>query len=138
MVATVTVGGNPFGVAVTPDGNTRLVGESLTGRFGYRHGHQHGSGHGRGGGGGPTPRRRPDGKHAYVTGPTGNVSVIDTATNTVVATVVLEPGHQHGVAVTPDGIYVYVTRFQLGGGVSVIATATNTVVGTPRWFRDWK
>ena len=51
------------------------------------------------------------------------VSVIDTATNTVTATinVGIAPA---GVAVSPDGSKVYVTT---GGGVSVIATANNAV-----------
>ena len=75
----------------------------------------------------------PDGKHAYVTnGTNGNsVSVIDTASNTVVATVPvgITPG---AVAITPDGRYAYVTT---NGSVTspnydvwVIATATNKVV----------
>jgi YVTN family beta-propeller protein len=59
------------------------------------------------------------------------VSVIDTATNTVVATVTVGTG-PIGVAVTPDGKHVYVTN--QGGGhsntVSVIETATDTVVAT--------
>ena len=64
----------------------------------------------------------PDGTRAYV--PTsGAVSVINTATNKVVATV---PVGGSGVAITPDGKYAYIA----GGGVSVIDTATNTVVAT--------
>src|ERR1700724_3567583 len=57
------------------------------------------------------------------------VSVIDTATNSVVATIPAVNSPQ-GVAVTPDGTHVYVTNFN-SNNVSVIATATNTVVGTP-------
>ncbi len=63
----------------------------------------------------------------------GNVSVIDTATNTVVATVAVVniPTGPLGVAVTPDGSHVYVANNGLGANsVSVIATATNTVVAT--------
>jgi YVTN family beta-propeller protein len=57
-----------------------------------------------------------------------NVSVIDTATNTVVATV--QVGNSPaGIAVTPDGDFVYVAN-QGSDNVSVIATATNTVVAT--------
>src|SRR5688572_6275626 len=61
----------------------------------------------------------------YVTNFNGNsVSVIDTATHTVIATVTvgLSPV---GVAVTPNGAFVYVTN---GGdnNVSVINAATNT------------
>ncbi len=56
------------------------------------------------------------------------VSVIDTATNTVVAIVPVgsSPG---GVAVTPDGAFAYVTNFS-SANVSVIDTATNAVVAT--------
>ena len=55
------------------------------------------------------------------------VSVIDTATNTVVATVPVGTG-PIGVAVTPTGTRVYVTL--VTGFVSVIDTATNTVAAT--------
>ena len=58
----------------------------------------------------------------------GTVSVIDAATNTVVATIPAGAAPD-GVAVTPDGTQVYVTSFQ-NNTVSVIATASNTVVAT--------
>src|SRR5262245_49048691 len=64
---------------------------------------------------------------AYVTNPgAGTISVIDTATNTVVATVPVG-GAPRWVAITPDGTRAYVTNV---GAVSVIDTATNTVVAT--------
>jgi YVTN family beta-propeller protein len=58
--------------------------------------------------------------------------VIDTATNTVVATVPVgnEPS---GVAITPDGKHAYVTNLDEAlpaGSVSVIDTTTNTVAAT--------
>ena len=63
---------------------------------------------------------------AYVTNAGANsVSVIDTATNTVVATVPVGFSPT-GVAITPDGTRVYVS----GIPVTVIDTATNTVVAT--------
>jgi YVTN family beta-propeller protein len=66
---------------------------------------------------------------AYVTNFGANtVSVIDTVTNTVVATIPVGT-NPHGVAVSPDGSKVYVTNTN-GYTVSVIATATNTVVAT--------
>jgi YVTN family beta-propeller protein len=77
----------------------------------------------------------PDGSKVYVANlasnplfPTGTVSVIDTATNTVTGTIPVGafPG---GVAVTPDGSKVYVTD-ESSNTVSVIATATNTVSAT--------
>jgi YVTN family beta-propeller protein len=58
--------------------------------------------------------------------------VIDTATNTVIATIPVGESPR-GVAVTPDGSKVYVTNVELPPNppvVSVIATATNTVIAT--------
>src|SRR5215213_905092 len=66
---------------------------------------------------------------AYVANRFDNtVSVIDTATNTVVATVPVGDSPS-AIAVTPDGAFAYVTN---AGDffVSVIDTATNTVVTT--------
>ncbi len=64
---------------------------------------------------------------AYVGSNVGgnSVKVIDTATNTVVATVPMDatPG---GIAVSPDGSRVYVTPYS----IKVIDTATNTVTAT--------
>ncbi len=57
-----------------------------------------------------------------------NVSVIDTATNTVVATVAVG-ANPEGVAVNPAGTRAYVTNF-VSNNVSVIDTAANTVVAT--------
>ena len=57
-----------------------------------------------------------------------NVSVIDDATLTVVATIPVGP-YPWGVAVSPDGSRAYVTN-RNGGTVSVINTATNTVIAT--------
>jgi YVTN family beta-propeller protein len=68
----------------------------------------------------------PDGAFAYVANRmTSDVSVISTATNTVVATVGVDFS-PFGIAITPDGTLVYVANG--GGEVSVIASATNTVV----------
>src|SRR5262249_29968307 len=60
-------------------------------------------------------------------GDSNNVSVIDTATNTVIATIPVG-GDAFGVAVTPDSSKVYIGN--LIGNVSVIAMATNTVIAT--------
>ncbi|MDY0128928.1 MAG: PKD domain-containing protein [Methanosarcina vacuolata] len=57
------------------------------------------------------------------------VSVIDTATNNVTATVDVGDG-PFGVAVSPDGTKVYVTHQSNTGHVSVIDTATNKVTAT--------
>jgi DNA-binding beta-propeller fold protein YncE len=78
----------------------------------------------------------PDGGRAYVTleefrpdGVVGAVAVIDTATNSLVATIPLH--HACGVVVAPDGHTVYVPVFDSSQGkgiVSVIDAGTNTVV----------
>ena len=57
-----------------------------------------------------------------------NVSVIETATDTVVATVAVGEG-PWGVAVHPDGNRVYVTN-NISNNVSVIDTTTNMVMAT--------
>jgi YVTN family beta-propeller protein len=73
----------------------------------------------------------PDGSKVYVTNQGSNtVSVIATATNTVVGSPITVGTNPEGVAVTPDGSKVYVANHG-SNTVSVIATATNTVVGSP-------
>ncbi|MGC2225328.1 MAG: YncE family protein [Methylocella sp.] len=69
----------------------------------------------------------PDGAHAYVAnyGFPGTVSVIDTATNTVGATITVG-SCTRGVAVTSDGKRVYVAN-EGDSTVSVIDTATTPV-----------
>jgi len=58
------------------------------------------------------------------------ISVIDTGTNTIVATVNLPVGTQpRAIAITPDGTRAYVTN-NSNATVSVINTANNTVVAT--------
>lgn len=65
----------------------------------------------------------------YVTNRLDNtVSVINTATNTVVGTVPVG-AFPVGVAVTPDNAFAYVVNTG-DSTVSVISTATNTVVAT--------
>jgi YVTN family beta-propeller protein len=90
VASTITVGGSPYRVAVTPDGSRVYV--TINGV------------------------------------PAGWVSVIDTATNTVLGSIPVG-NNPFGVAVTPDGSRVFVTNFG-GGSVTVIDTATNTVVGS--------
>ncbi|MGH2889135.1 MAG: PKD domain-containing protein, partial [Solirubrobacteraceae bacterium] len=58
------------------------------------------------------------------------VSVIDTATNSVVGAPIPVGSTPHGVAITPDGRFAYVANFG-SGTVSVIDTGTNSVVGAP-------
>lgn len=56
------------------------------------------------------------------------MSIIDTATNTVTATVPVGSS-PHGVAVDPTSANVFVANFD-GNTVSVVSTATNTVTAT--------
>ena len=67
--------------------------------------------------------------HAYVANTGSNsVSVIDTTSNNVVATVGVGDAPK-GLAITPDGTRVYVTNAN-DNTVSVISAASNTVVAT--------
>ena len=89
-------------------------------------------------------RFNPDGTRAYVlnsfqpspTGGFGTVSVIDTATNSVIASIGVD-NTPIGMAVSPDGKYVYVTNSGFsnttnvpGNSVSVIDAVTNQVTAT--------
>jgi len=69
--------------------------------------------------------------YAYVTNyGSANVSVINTSTNTVVATITVGISPT-SVAITPNGLYAYVTNSNLASNsVSVINIFTNTVVAT--------
>ncbi|WP_148588551.1 IPT/TIG domain-containing protein [Streptomyces sp. WAC01526] len=70
----------------------------------------------------------PDGARVYVANRGSNtVSVIDTATNTVIDTIATGAGPTD-VAISPDGTRAYVASFS--GSVSAIDTATDTVVAT--------
>jgi YVTN family beta-propeller protein len=70
--------------------------------------------------------------YAYITNSvSSNISVIDTATNQVTATV--KVGNcPIGVTITPDGTKVHVVNYNGGnlGSVSVIDTATKQVTST--------
>ncbi|WP_281690599.1 serine/threonine-protein kinase [Pseudonocardia thermophila] len=71
----------------------------------------------------------PDGRRLYVPNfGTDDVSVIDTQTGAVVATVPVGDAPL-GAVVSPDGSRLYVTN-QDGGTVSILDTATNAVIGT--------
>lgn len=122
---TVVVGPSPMGVAMTPTGNRLYVANSLvgtvsvvgtttglvmdtvftTGAFGVA--------------------AHPSGLEVYVSG-ANQVSVIDTATNTVVAAIPVG-NDPRGIAVNPAGTRVYVANFG-SDTVSVIDTATRVVI----------
>jgi YVTN family beta-propeller protein/autotransporter-associated beta strand protein len=72
----------------------------------------------------------PDGTRAYVTNTNSNsISVINTATNTVIGAAIAVGSNPDAVAVSPNGTRIYVTSFN-SNTVSVINAATNAVVAT--------
>ncbi len=122
IVTTFAVGNLPMGVDVSPDsasvyvanglGNTvSVIGPNAAtipvGNMPY------------------SVRITPNGTRAYVVGPgLGNVAVINTQTNNVVATA---PAFGYAVEFTPDGTRAYVTN---GSNAQIVSTATNSVIGT--------
>ena len=77
----------------------------------------------------------PNGLFAYVANQNANnVSVINTATNAVIATVGTT-SHPNAVAITPNGLFAYVAG---SSSVSVISTATNAVSPPSPWARTPK
>ncbi len=138
VTATIPVGYEPFGVAVSPDGSRVYVANSclypicpinndtvsvidtasdtVTATITV----------------GANPfgvAVSPDGSRVYVTNlGSDTVSVIGTASDTVTATISVGVGPR-GVAVSPDGSHVYVANYG-GNTVSVIDTATNQVTAT--------
>jgi YVTN family beta-propeller protein len=65
---------------------------------------------------------------AYFVTPGGNLLVVDTATNTLAATVAIG-ANPFAAAVNPAGTRVYATNF-VGSSVSVIDTSSNMVIAT--------
>lgn len=71
----------------------------------------------------------PDGAFAYVTNlGSNNVSVINTSSNSVIATVPVG-SRPFGIAVSPDGSLAYVGNDE-EGTISVISTSSNAVIAT--------
>ena len=69
---------------------------------------------------------------AYATTGVSNVSVIDTANNTVIANPTVGTS-TFGIDLTPNGASAYVSNV-FGNNVLVLATASNTVVtSVDRW-----
>ncbi len=80
----------------------------------------------------------PSGTYAYITNfngngeggsNTGNIVIINTATNTVVNSINNGFDGPSSVAFSPDGSYAYVIN-RIGGNLVIINTATNTVVNS--------
>jgi YVTN family beta-propeller protein len=131
VVATVTVGGGPIGVAITPSGEFAYVSNAVDGNVSVIDTSSNTVVATVTVGGGPIGVAiTPSGELAYVVNSTSaNVSVIDTSSNTVVATVTVGMNPM-GVAITPSGELAYVTNTIISGTVSVIDTSSNTVVAT--------
>src|SRR5438105_163041 len=130
VTATVTVGGSPNGVAVTPDGAHVYVANGSDGTVSVIATATNTVSATVTVGEDPVSVAvTPDGAHAYVANThAGTVSVIATASNTVTATVPVG-NFPVGVAVTPDGAHVYVAN-EKDHSVAVIATGSNTVTAT--------
>jgi YVTN family beta-propeller protein len=73
-----------------------------------------------------------DGSTIYVAEATANqIAVFDVTTNTVTQVISLpEPNFPRGLALSPDGSKLYVTKALPEGEVQVISTSTHTVVDT--------
>lgn len=130
VAATIKVGNDPYGVAVTKDGKKVYVTDykaykvsaidtttnKVTSTVPV----------------GKTPvgvAVTPDGKKTYVANEADNtVSVIDTATNKAKTTVKVG-SNPYGISVAPDGKKVYVTNSG-GSTVSIVDTTTNKVTST--------
>ncbi len=138
ITATIPVGIDPFGVAVTQDGSKVYVANNISNTVSVIDtstnnvtatvpvgNHPFGV------------AVTPDGTKVYVANKFDNTtSVIDTVTNTVISTVPVVGSYLSGVAVTPDGIKVYVVsstyidNSTYNSTVSVIDTSTNNVTAT--------
>jgi uncharacterized repeat protein (TIGR01451 family) len=139
IAATISVGNNPTGVALTPDGKQAYVvnaddntvsvinttTNTVTTTIPFA---------------GSYPLEiaiTPDGAKAYVTNNGNNsITVIDTTINTILTSIYLEYGNiLYGVAITPNRAQAYVTSMNGGteagtftGTVTIIDTATDTIV----------
>ncbi len=133
VVATVGVGSQPYGIAVTPDGTRAYVANCGGDVWVINTSSNTVAAKVVVGGCPYGVAITPDGTRAYVTRDNGSsVWAIDTASNTVLAKVdvVATPG---GLAISPDGTRVYVASvgtLTVPAAVSVIDTASNTVAAT--------
>ena len=131
VVATVAVGDNPYGVALTPDGSHAYVDNSSDNTVSVIATSSNTVVATVGVGNDPIGVAvTPDGTRAYVANLGDNtVSVIATSSNTVIGTPIAVGSNPYGIAITPDGTRAYVPN-ATDDTVSVIATSSNTVVAT--------
>jgi serine/threonine-protein kinase len=130
VIATISVGKAPEGVAVSPDGrrayitnvDSRVVSVIDIGAGTVTASIRNGGARG--------VAVSPDGRRAYGVnhGSPGTVSVIDTDSGTIAATIPVGNAPE-GVAVSPDGRRAYITNV-LSDTVSVIDTMKSTVTAT--------
>jgi len=126
VVATISVGGGPTGVAVNSDGSKAYVANHPSGPLAVIDTAtnavvaSYSTGNGQGVG------ITPDGTKVYVAN-TGScaVSIIDTATNTMIQPLVADC-YPVGVAIAPDGSKAYIAH-QDSTNVSIIDTTTNAI-----------
>ena len=131
--ATITVGNNPFSVAISPDGTTGYVMNNADNTISIFNTLTN------------TVTKTltvgvnplfcvfsPDGTKAYVSNYSGkSISVINTSTNTVSTTINFSTSVQPtGIRISPDGSKIYVTNNYSGSdtGIYVITTTSNTIV----------
>ncbi len=129
----ITVGTEPFAVAITPDGSRAYVTNNisktvsvidtatnsvLTTITGF----------------GTNPDNiaiSPNGKKAYVANfSDGTMSVVDLQSNTIVGSPIGVGGQPMGIVFSPDGSKVYVSNYQTTNYISVIDTATDAILNT--------
>jgi len=130
VVATITVGNNPWGVAINPAGTFAYVTNGSSGSVSKINLATDTVVATITVGGGPYGVAiNPAGTFAYVTtSGSDSVSKINLATDTVDATITVG-NNPRGVAINPAGTFAYVTNGS-SGSVSKINLATNTVVAT--------
>src|SRR5262249_7251730 len=140
VIATIPVGASPSVIAATPNGDyayvavtggVQAISSALNAVIATVNLSQDASG----------IAITPDGSRVYVTG--GDVTVIDTATNSITSSFRAEAApstsvtsNAIGVAISPNGMRAYVTnflgflnfQFNAGGNVVVLDTSNNTYV----------
>ncbi|MDR3478392.1 MAG: hypothetical protein P4M14_10215, partial [Gammaproteobacteria bacterium] len=142
-VAAITVGNNPNAIAITPDrtkayvvnynGGSGPAGADTVSVINIATGAVTKT---IGGFSGPFAIAiTPDGTKAYVVNNIANgglftVSVINTATDTIIGSPITVGSSPTSIAITPDGTKAYVTNSAPDNTVSVITIATNTVTTT--------
>ena len=135
----IAVGGNPYGMAITPDGKWLYVAN----QEGYASVIETASNQVVGSpitlGKDPSGVAiSPNGTRAYVSNyEDGTVSVIDTATRQVIGSPIVIGEQIEYLAVTPDGGHLLAEQFK-PSRISVVDTASNQIVGTPMLIQEGK